>query len=928
MHSFCFNDLSFAKHYAFFIFDFWHNPSNFAPKSQFKMTRIFLLLFVFMASWNIAPSFGQSLLEKKLVLEKTSGTIAELLEEIADQGGFEFSYNSSHIPLSDTVVLNNTKQSVSRLLENIFKGKDIEFIEQTYHIILRRKREISPIRLNGYVLTKGAGEPVPGANVFIPSLSIGTISDAKGHFELTFNPGDYRFQISHVSYQTNRKNHIVLKDTTLIFYVSERSFDLPGLTISDRRLGEYIDEVEISKHELTIQEIKAMPAMFGEVDILRSLQFLPGIHTGGDINAGVFVRGGSSDQSLIQLNGVTLYNPMHFGGLFSVFNPEIIKEVEIHKGNIPVRMGGRLSSVFNNHLKTGSKQEFKGAGGIGLISSRLTVEGPIVKDKASFILSGRRTYFDLFTRLTSDEDLSNTNFFFYDLNGSFDVNVNASNRLVLSLYKGSDVFKVQDIIGMDWGNFVGSINWDRIVSDKLFMNTNIGYTDYGYSFLADVEDEMEMVWTSNIREVNLKMDADYVHSDKVDFNLGYQAIGRYFTPTYLKVVDNSASSGAVSLDDKLTLEQALYVGLEQQVSEKLSLQYGLRYSMLQNIGPGKVLVYGDESDKVLEEVIDTLYYDRGEIINTYHGPEPRFVARYFLDEHSALKVGYSRTRQYIQVASTATAGNPTDRWIPADTYIKPQVADLFSAGYFRNFMDGKIETSVELYYGLMHNQIDFKEAVIVLDNMQFGESNILLNNYLETRLLSGKAKTYGAEFLFKKNNGRLTGWMSYTYSKVRRQINGINSGKPYSPRYDQPHNITLTANYTVSPKISVGANWVYNTGNAVTYPKGKYFFEGKEVPYYAPEERNHDRLPAYHRLDLSLTFTPKPSKPKRWHGSWNVSLYNAYYRKNPVVIQFREVINGDPSLSVDEAEEIIKKEFKPVKIYFPIMPSLTYNFYF
>lgn len=898
----------------------YQNPS--------KMTRIFLLLFVFVASWNITPAFGQSLLEKQVVLENTTGTIAQFLDEIAEQGRFEFSYNSNHIPLSDSVSFPNNRHTVDRLLEIMFRGKNIEFVEQTYHVILRRKREIAPVHLRGYVLTKDTGEPVPGATVVIPSISKGTISDVKGQFSLSFVPGDYRFQISHVSYQTKRENHIILKDSTLIFYVSERSFDLPGLTIRDRRLGENIDNVEISKHELTIQEVKAMPAMFGEVDILRSLQFLPGIHTGGDINAGVFVRGGSSDQSLIQLNGVTLYNPMHFGGLFSVFNPEIIKEVEIHKGNIPVRLGGRLSSVFNNHLRTGSKQAFKGTGGIGLISSRLTVEGPVVKDKASFILSGRRTYFDLFTMLSSDDEFSNTNFFFYDLNGSFDVNINNSNRLVLSLYKGSDVFKVQNIIGMDWGNFVGSLNWDRIVSDKVFINTNLGYTDYGYSFLADVENEMEMVWTSNIRELNLKTHIDYAHSDKANFNFGYQAIGRYFTPTYLKLVDNAASSDSVRLDDKLALEQALYAGLEHKVSDKLSLQYGLRYSRFQNIGPGKLLVYEDESDKVLEEVVDTLYYDRGEVINTYHGLEPRFVARYFLDESSALKVGYSRTRQYVQVASTATAGNPTDRWIPADPYIKPQIADLFSAGYFRNFMEGNLEASVEFYYGLMHNQIDFKEAVIVLDNMPFGESNILLNNYLETRLLSGKAKTYGAEFLLKKNQGNLTGWLSYTYSRVQRQINGINSGNPYSPRYDQPHNITLTANYTLSPKVSFGANWVYNTGNAVTYPKGKYYFEGKEVPYYVPDERNKDRLPAYHRLDLSLTYTPKPDKPRGWHGSWSFSVYNAYYRKNPVIIQFREVINGDPSLPIDEAGEVVKKEFKPVKIYFPVMPSLTYNFYF
>lgn len=892
------------------------------------MIRKFLLLLIFIASWNIHSTLGQSLLEKKIVLEKTAGTVAELLEAIEQQGAFVFSYNSANLPLSDNIILNSNEQTVQVFLKTIFDGKQVEFVEHENYIILKRKHEdIAPV-LRGQVLLKGTNEPVAGVNVYIPELSEGTVSNEEGYFELTCPPGSYRLYTSHVSYRSRRTNITLLQDSTITLFITERSFDLPGVTISDRKLGEQVKEVEISKHELTIQEIKAMPAMFGEVDILRSLQFLPGIHTGGDINAGLFVRGGSSDQSLIQLNGATLYNSTHFGGLFSVFNPEVVKEVEIHKGNIPVRMGGRLSSVFNNHLKTGSKKEFKGAGGIGLISSRLTLEGPIVKDKASFILSGRRTYFDLFMKLSSDKDVANSNFFFYDLNGSVDVNINPSNRLTLSMYKGSDVFKVQNIIGMDWGNTVASLNWDRIINDKLFVNTSLGYTDYGYSFLADVQDELNMIWTSSIRELNAKVDVDYTINDRTSLNIGYQAIGRNFTPTYLKIEDNTSSSDAIKLDDKYALEQALYIGVEQVLTDKLSLQYGLRYSMFQNIGPGKVLVYSDESNKSLDEVIDTLFYKKVKVINTYHGPEPRFTARYLLNESSALKAGYSRMRQYIQVASNATAGNPTDRWIPADTYIKPQTADLFSIGYFKNFLNGNIETSAELYYGFMNNQLDFKEAIVVLDNIQFGEGNILLNNYLETRLLSGNSNAYGAEFFVKKNNGKFNGWMSYTYSKVQRQIKGINGGKPYSPRYDQPHNLAITANYTVSPQLAFGANWVYNTGNAVTYPQGKYFIEGKEVPFYAPDERNRDRLPPYHRLDLSMTYIPKPNKPKKWHGSWNVSIYNVYFRKNPVIIQFREVINDDPTLIIEEDLVVKKREFKPVKIFFPIMPSLTYNFYF
>lgn len=890
------------------------------------MYKVFFLLLIFISGLNSTLLHAQSLLENKVLLERGTGTIKEFLDDLSKQGNITFSY--SNIPSSDTVQVPVETHSVSFILDHLFSGKAVTYQVYNGHIILRRINVNEYIPFSGKVVQKTSGEGVPGAHVQIPDLGLNTVTNIEGLFFIKVPPGRYAFHLSHLGFQGKIEILDVLTDSGVNFILMEQTVNLQNVVINANKHIQNVESVEIGKNILDIQTIRSMPALFGEVDILRSLQFLPGINTGGDWNSGLFVRGGANDQNLIQLNGATLYNPNHFGGLFSIFNPDIIREVEIYKGSIPLRMGGRLSSVFNNQLKTGDKQKFRGSGGLGIISSRLLLEGPILKDKLSFVVSARRTYMDYFFRFSKDQYEKSIKLYFYDLNANFDYVLNPKNRLTFSTYKGNDVFKLGDFIGLNWGNRVASFNWAYSPKEDLFINTNISYTDYGYDFLADVKDEVDYVWNSKVSELNAKVDIDYKLNQKSVLNIGYQAIGHNFAPVYLKVKDNSASSGSIKLDHKYALEQAVYVGNEYEFSPKLSINYGLRYSIFQNVGPGKVLVYGNNEHKSLDNVTDTLFFQRGELINTHHGPEPRIAARYILDKTSGLKAGYSRLRQYIQVVSKLTSGQPSDRWIPADKHIKPQTADQISIGYFKNFSDDQIEASVELYCRDMHNQIDIKEDILVMNNIQNQDKSIQFNNYVESHLLSGKAWAYGSEFFIRKSAGLVNGMFSYTWARARRQIGGINLGRAYSPRYDLTHSVAINLNYEPSKKFTFGASWLYNTGNAVTFPRGKYLFEGREIPYYVPGKRNQDRFPDYHRLDFSITFTPKPHKIKKWHSSWNLSIFNAYGRKNPLSIQFIEVINNDVSYEPKGGEPIETREMKAVKMFFAPIPSISYNFNF
>ena len=444
----------------------------------------------------------------------------------------------------------------------------------------------------------------------------------------------------------------------------------------------------------------------------------------------------------------------------------------------------------------------------------------------------------------------------------------------------------------------------------------------------EMEDELEYEWSSQLKEHQLRLDFDYNLNSNNQLKFGYNATRKTFSPVLYRLKENNTTFGNISLDQKQVFEHAIYIQNEHQLTEKLSFLYGLRYSFFHNLGPARIFRYEKGMEKTIESISDTIHYRRNTIYNTYHGAEPRIIGRYTLTDASSVKFSYNRMQQFTQVASTATASLPQDRWIPSDTYIKPQLGDQWSIGYFRDLHKQEYDFSAELYFKVMRNQIDFKDGVTLVSNVPDQNADVYLNNALETQLLSGKAWSYGSEVMIRKNNGPLTGWVSYTYSRTRRQIEGINQGKVYSPRYDRPHDISIVGNYKFNKRLEIAANWVYTSGSAVTLPEGKYNFEGKQIPYYNPDFRNNHRLPDYHRLDLSLTLHGKKNEERRWNSNWTFSLYNAYLRKNPLFIQYVEVINDDPNIDESEVDHVYTKDLKGVKVYFSLIPAISYNFSF
>ncbi len=771
--------------------------------------------------------------------------------------------------------------------------------------------------VSGYIKDASTGEEMIGATVTITELpGTGAVSNVYGFYSLTLPKGAYTLNYSYISYKTisekitlssNHKKNISLKSATKA---------LESVVISAERPEANVTDIKMSRENLSIEKIKSMPALFGEIDLIKSLQMLPGIQSAGEGTTGLFVRGGSADQNLILLDEATVYNASHFMGFFSVFNSDAIKNVEIYKGGIPAKFGGRISSILDIQMKEGNNQKFSMSGGIGTISSRLTVEGPIVKDTSSFIISARRTYADIFLRLSPNDDINKNVLYFYDLNAKANYRFDDKNRIFVSGYFGRDVFNFDNTFGLDWGNATTTFRWNHLFTDRLFLNTTILYSKFDYGFKIE-NGAQNFEWKSNLQEVGGKLDFTYFINPENTLTFGSNTIVHRFSPATITPGDNSIFTD-FTLDKKYAIEQALYIGNEHKVNDKLHLQYGLRYSLFENIGAGKVFIYKEGIPKSDESIIDSVSYKSLKKINLYHGFEPRFSARYLLNSTSSLKFSYNRTRQYIQIASNSTAGLPIDRWIPADNYVKPMIGDQVAVGYFRNFKENTFETSVELYYKWIDNIIDFKSG-----------AEILLNNNIETEILEGKGWSYGAEFLVKKNIGKTTGWLGYTWSNTERKIPGISDGNAYHARYDKTHDVSLVLSHEVSERLTLSANWVYTTGSAVSFPVGRYMVDRKSIPYYDDRRRNADRMPAYHRLDLSANLEGKNKRNRRWHGSWNFSIYNAYARKNTFSITFEDIVNNDVNYNSEEDGPDLTRRPGAIKTYlFSLIPSVTYNFKF
>lgn len=753
------------------------------------------------------------------------------------------------------------------------------------------------ISVTGLVKDKKTGETLSEASVYVKELKFGVSTNSNGQYKLSVSPGKYTLIVSYMSYSTiERKVELNAALGTLNFDMEQDSEMLGTVVVSAEKKNANVTRTEMSTEKLQMKQVRLLPVLMGEVDLVKTLQLLPGVQATSEGTSGFSVRGGSPDQNLILLDDATVYNASHLMGFFSVFNNDAVDDIKLYKGDIPAAHGGRLSSLLevSSHEPTNAER-FSGTGGIGLISSRLMLESPIAKGKSSFFIAGRRTYADMFLKLASDEDLRNSAIYFYDLNAKVNYNINSKNRIYLSGYLGNDRFKSYEST-MDFGNAAATLRWNHLFSDKLYLNLSATYSRYNYSLKGETP-SLSGLWEAGIWGVGLRADFSWLLNDKNTVRFGVSSIYHKFKPGDAEALIQD-SDYTINIPRTQGIESAAFIQNQQQLTEKLSLKYGLRVSVFQNIGPTKVFSHYDENNPDLA-IFD--HYASGNIFHSYWSVEPRIGAVYAFNSRMSVKGSYSRTSQFLHLLSTSTAGSPLDVWMPVNPNIKPQTSDQFAAGVFRNFKDNAFETSIEAYYKNFGNVIDFKD-----------HPNVFGNDVIEPELRKGKGKSYGVELMVRKNEGKLTGWVSYTWSRALRTVDGINNNEQYSAPFDKPNNINIVVNYALSKRVSLGVTWVYSSGQPVTFPEGRYQFGNDYIPIYSG--RNKYRMPDYHRMDASLNIDLNKNKNKRWKSELNISVYNLYGRKNPWMINFRTDDNGS--------------QYAQMTYLFSIIPSVTYNFKF
>lgn len=763
--------------------------------------------------------------------------------------------------------------------------------------------------LSGIIFEAESGETLFGVNVIIPALQTGTVTNQYGFYSITLPKGDYEVYYSSIGYATQKIDISLTKNVNkdLALLTESESLDEVVIETNIERLN--IRSSQMSANTLSTNTIKKIPVVLGEVDVIKAITLLPGVSSAGEGASGFNVRGGAADQNLILLDEATLYNSSHLFGFFSVFNPDAIKDLTLYKGGIPARYGGRISSVLDIYQKDGNKREYQASGGIGLVASRLLLQGPIKKDAASFLLGGRSSYAHLFLPLFDNDNVA----YFYDLNTKLSYNVNKSNRLFLSGYFGRDVFEISDTFSNSFGNTILNLRWNHLFSERLFSNLSLIYSDYYFGLELKF---VEFQFDSGIRNLNLKYDFAHYISDGVNLKYGINSIYHKFNPGDVSPTTETSGINPYKLTDKFAWENAVYGEAEIDISDKISVQAGLRLSTFNRLGQDALLLYENDNPIIYNseleiyqkaKPVDTIGFKRSETIKSFANLEPRFSISYLLNENSSIKASYNRMAQYVHLISNTTSPTPFDIYAPSGKYIKPQLADQVAVGYFRNFENYSLE--VESFYKKIQNRLDYVSG-----------ADLIANNAVEQILLNGQARAYGLEVLFRKNSGKLQGWVAYTLAKSEQRTpgrtveeTGINNGDWYNSPWDKTHDFSITGQYELSKKWSFGANLIFQTGRPTTYPEGQYVYDGLVIPVY--EARNSSRLSAFHRLDLSATWIPKPETTKRWKGEWVFSIYNVYDRKNAASISFRE--NTD----------IRQNEAVRLSI-FGIIPSVTYNFKF
>ena len=792
----------------------------------------------------------------------------------------------------------------------MFQNKRILFIFSMFFFFLNLHAQ-EKFTLSGIITDEINGETLIGVNVIINELKTGTVTNEYGFYSITLPKGTYTVTISYLGFGDLNETVILEQNIRKNFIIKESNVQLNEVVVTENPYKINIKKPEMSANRLSIATIKQMPVLLGEVDVIKSLLFLPGVTNAGEGQSGFNVRGGAADQNLVLLDEATLYNTSHVFGLFSVFNADAIKDLKLYKGGIPAKFGGRVSSVLDIYQKDGNSNNFSMNGGIGLISSRLLAEGPIVKDKASFLVAGRGSYAHLFLKLTDNENTA----YFYDLNTKINYKVNENNSLFLSGYFGRDIFSLNRSFTNTYGNATVNLRWNHLFSDKLFSNLSLIYSDYYYGLTLDF---IGFNWDSGIKNYNLKYDFKHYISDKITLNYGTNVTKYDLNPGTIEPINEDSSINFRQLDKKYALETAFYGDVEQQLSKKIAISYGFRYSIFNRLGSSTVNIYEnnqpvlyDEELKIYEKAtpIGTEFFGRNKSIAEYSNFEPRFTVAYELSENQSIKASYNRMAQYLQLISNTQSPTPLDVWTPSDNYIKPQIADQVAIGYFQNFNNGDYTLELESYYKKVKNRMDYIDG-----------ADLIANEAIEQVILNGRMRSYGLEMLFRKNNGNLNGWVAYTLSRSEQQTPGrtpteigINNGNWYRSAYDKTHNLAVTGSYKLNEKWTFGANFTLQTGQPVTFPTGKYVFQGVTVPSY--NSRNEDRLPAYHRLDISATLTPKHKEKHKYKREWVFGIYNVYSRYNAASINFRQ----NAETGNNEAVRLS---------IFGIVPSVSYNFKF
>jgi hypothetical protein len=764
--------------------------------------------------------------------------------------------------------------------------------------------------INGYVKEANSGEIVFGASIYIEGTTMAVVTNEYGYFSMQAPQGNFSLQISSLGFKTIVEEINLNQNLTFDFKLENETTDLKEVVVKATREITNLKKPQMSVNKVSIKTIKKIPVVLSEVDIIKSILLLPGVTNSGEGSGGFNVRGGAEDQNLVLLDEAIIYNSSHLFGLFSIFNADAIRDLKLYKGNIPAKYGGRVSSVLDVRQRDGNNQEYEFSAGISPVSSRFAVEGPIAINKSSFLLTGRRSFVDVFLKASGQENFAN----FYDLNLKLNYNIDEKNKIYLSGYTGRDNFTLAGTLKNGYGNHSANLRWNHLFNKKLFSNLSLIYSKYNYDFELTF---LEFDWNSSVKNFNLKYDFKYYLNSKIDLDFGVNSIYFNFNPGIINPTTSTSAILRDQLDKKFGLENSLYVNVAHELSEKISANYGLRFSNFVRLG-GQTLqdyennlpvVYNPELDIYERGItIGETNYSSGKSISSFNNLEPRLGLSYQLNDDSSVKAGYSRTAQYIHLLSNTQNVTPLDVWTPSGKYIKPQLSDQYSIGYFKDLKKSKLSLEAEAYYKTVDNRIDYIDG-----------ASLIAQNEIETQILNGESRSYGLELLLRKTSGNLTGFASYTLAKAEQRTlggaaggPGINNGDWYLANQDRTHDFSLTTSYELNKKWSFGGNLILQTGRPVTLPNQQYVYEDVSVLNYS--NRNESRLPSYHRIDVSANYKPKRDT-KKWEDEWVFSIYNIYNRMNAA------------SISVSQNAGTGQNEALRTAI-FGIVPSFSYNFKF